>query len=422
MWAKMLGILSMFAYLSCASNNKIIPHSIPGVVKIKKDTIFLKSGIVTISKTINIPSNTVVYGNNTTIHFSEDIVFPLINISSASNVTFANVTIEGSPLSMSKHTKQFLEKAERKWFLQIWNSSNINVINCKFKNSYGTTVHVSDCENMIFEKCNFKDIGLPTSTDFSYSYDAIFLGGYVLSKNITINSCQFSNVGFTFPNQNQDNLTDGDGVHIQAAGEIEDINITNCLFERCGARGVKIQSGKNININDNRFIDNSCSVVMAMVKTIYNINCDNNYTKNSSIVYSSETMGERIFVEGLSIKNNIVEGKCTFFLRTGGSSNIKNGIFDSNTIDDNGLFVFSGRFINSKITNNTVKSFGSRKHSGYNMAFEIIEESDNLTIENNKLGKFDKSNTEITNYSKNIVIFKNNTFQISKTKNSSSNQ
>ncbi len=414
----LINLAIIISFLSCNSSKRmLIIHGIPGVVKVTGDTIYLKSGLIRLSQTIDLPSNVVLKGNNTTFVFDYNFSFPLMKLNGIINSSLIGIDFKGETLDLKRSSKEFCGQAERNWFVQIWNCKNITIDNCNFINSYGTVIHSMDNEKLYIKNSSFKEIGLPTPPDFNYSYDAIFLGAYKFSSDIFISKCKFHNIGKNFPPGNGYDANDGDGIHIQASGEIENVNIRKCIFEKCGSRGVKIQSGSKININDNEFIDCYTSVVMAIVKPIYDIDLSNNYSKNSSMVFSSETStGSPISIYNLNISNNTVIGYSSWFMRTGGSSNIVNGTFQNNYMEESGTHVFAGRFYKSKITNNKVDSFGSLKYV-YEMALEIAPECYDLLVENNYFGKFSEVNYELKNYSKNkSVVIRNNTVEMSRTK------
>jgi hypothetical protein len=393
---------------------------VPGVDKIVGKTIYLKSGEIPIKNTFTIPDGYTLKGNNSIFTFEQLKEYPIINLNGSREVTLDGIAIKGQKLDIKKYPTSYYFWLERSNFIQIHNSSRINLLNCNFENSYGTVIHIADSHLINFKKCSIKEVGLTTGP-YNYSYDGIYIGGQKYTSQISVDSCYFFNIGSNFPLHPDPAYyyNDGDGIHLQSvSGSIlENILITNNIFEKCGARGVKIQNGKNIKINHNKFLDSGCGVVMAIIEPIYNIDLSYNFHKNVDIPYSSETMGPSITVHNLTINNNEVRGLCNWFMRTGGGSNVENGNFDNNIIEDSGMHAFAGRFFKSKITNNKILSFGSRKYI-YHMALEIAPECYDLLIEGNYFGKYSEINFETQNYSKNqSVKIQNNKVEISKTKN-----
>jgi polygalacturonase len=415
---RVLQLLLICIIIHSCSVSKRIYFGIPGVVKVVGNTIYLQTGEIKVTEPFTIPDGVTILGNNTTFTFNSLKEYPIIRLNNSSNITLKNINIKGEKLVIDKYPTTYYFWLERNNFIQIHNAKNITLENCNFENSYGTVIHVADSQYLKFKKCTIKEVGLTTHHTYNYSYDGIFIGGQNLTSNIEIDSCTFYNIGKNFPFYKDEYSNDGDGVHLLVGmgARLEDIKITNCIFDGCGARGVKIQDGKRIYITKNKFLNSTCGVVMAIKEPIYDIDLSNNYHKEVLIPYSSETMGPSITVYNLIIKNNEVKGLCNWFIRTGGGSKIENGVFENNVVENSGMHAFAGRFDNSRIVNNKILSFGSMKKI-YHMALEISPECHDLLIENNYFGKYSEINFETQNYSKEkSVVIRNNKVEFSKTK------
>jgi hypothetical protein len=400
-------MLSILSILSCQSRKLI-----NSLDQLKKSTqnniIYLKSGQFVIESSIVIPSGTVLVGNNTTLLVKKGSKLPVMIMNGVKDVVLRNIHIRGEELDNSI-INPIREKYNTTYFLLINQCDNLLLDNCTFQNSYGTVVQIQDCKNINVTKCTFENIGVSTPANVNYSYDGIFIGSYIKTENINIKNCIFKNIGNKFPAGNPPWPNDGDGVHIQGMGVVENIVISNCQFTGCATRAVKIQSGDNISIKNNRFTDCYCGVTMAIIRKITDIRILDNIVKGCTLPFGSNSNSDAVWCDKVVVAGNKVD-KCDHFFRTSGVSGISNSRFDSNQIEDIGTFFLSGRYVNTVVKNNTITTFGTAGDKSYFMALEILEESDNLIIEGNTFGKHLPSNTEMQNFSKKRVEMRNNRF------------
>ncbi len=400
--------LLLFA-TSCRSVSDV--NKLDSIVRKKSGkTWYLKSGVFKLRNTIDIPTGTILVGRKTTLIVPENIEYPAIRIKSVSRVVLKNINIRGEKLIESGKSNQFLNIYNTNYFLEIHNCENIKVENCSFSNSYGTVVHVSDCVSLDFTDCVIENIGVATSEKTNYSYDGIFLGGYKYTSDVHINRCVFRNIGMKFPSGGPPWPNDGDGIQIQSMGKIERIKIENCVFDRCSARGIKIQTGNNIEVDNNNFLTGWAGVCIVMPWSVSNIKLTNNILTDFKYPFGTDCYTDYFIVDNLLIQKNKVN-KCEHFFRTSGKSGVKNAQILDNEIDDVGTFFISGRFYDTKVMGNKIKVFGTALDQSYRMAIEINEESDNLSIEGNSWRKFKENNYESVIFSKKRVIVKNNKMQ-----------
>lgn len=121
---------------------------------------------------------------------------------------------------------------------------NVNSENTSGLNIFG------DCTGFIVEGCKFKDItaGIESSDGFIHSYGLLInrlASTMEYSKTGNVNACNFENIA----SYDTTRTGDGDGIFIQAPPYIEDgkivkpyctVEITNCYFNHCKKRGVKV--------------------------------------------------------------------------------------------------------------------------------------------------------------------------------------
>ena len=369
----------------------------------------LKRGNFYPVKTINIPSDLQISGRRTKIYFDDKSPFPVFRAFQTKNTVISKLDFVGKPLQKISN-KTTLDGYNYKFIFEIHNSSALVIDKCRFVNSYGTTVHLSDCREVKFKNSAFRNIGLSTSGDGMYSYDGIIIGAYNRSEKITISGCDFSNIGTNFPQGVPNWPNDGDGIHIQGKGEISDVSILSNRFYRCASRGIKVQSGSNISIQKNHFEDCWTAVNMAMAKDIHGADISNNILKNCRLSFGTDCLAdEKRTAYGVKISQNSVDN-CLHFFRTSGQSSVSDALISGNSIDSIGTYFFTGRMLNARIENNTVLRYATANDPTDNMAIYISPESDRLIVQNNVFGKSPFSKKEIVNQSKNEVNIGDNQF------------
>ena len=374
--------------------------------KQKGNNVYLKKGVIEIDESIVINDNLNLIGDNTTIKCKSDFSIPFIKINNNKNISISNVTFLNGKLENSSD-KSYLERMNILYGIEIFNSSNIKIDNCHFENFKGTAIKVLDCDEIKITNSKFKNIGLSSYKGVEYSYDGIYLGGYNKISNVVIDKCDFENIGSLFPYGYLPWPNDGDGVHILTAGLAQNILVQNCKFLNCTARGVKVQSGNNIQLLNNNFTSCGSAVILTMNKDIDGVVIkDNNVTK-CNYAFGTDALYGNHNVSNLLIQSNKVDS-CEHFLRTSGQSNIHNSEISNNTVDKLGTFFIVGRLINTKVLNNRVKKYATINDPSYNMAIYISPESDMLEIRDNIFGKSKNTNAYITNMSKNRIVIQNN--------------
>lgn len=395
-------VISLFS--SCKATklqgiNTIIDYSRSGVIYLKKGVHYLHEPLV-------LSSNTKIVGNKTTIRLRDHQVFPIIVMSSIENVELSGVKIEGLPLvNTDNHDK--LKSYNYNYAVRISDSDNISIKDCSFENLEGTSIKVLDSSNVSIFNCQFENIGLPTRKGVPYSYDAIYLGGSSYIKDVLIDSCKFLNIGDAFNRGNSKWPNDGDGVHILTSGKASYIKITNSIFEKCSARGVKIQSGDGVWVENNTFERCGSAVMMPMNQDLQDIYIRNNKIFKTNISLGTDKHGQEAMVTNLVIKSNYTD-QCNHFFRTSGSSIVRLAQIDSNHIGSTSKFVISGRFIDSRISSNFIGQFGTANDKSWNMGIMILPKSKNVEVVENSFG-VDRPGTRMLDIrSKNRITTRNN--------------
>jgi hypothetical protein len=391
-------------FVSCSSKKAINISQI--VEHVDGNKIYLKEGGFIVDEPIILDSKSRLIGNNTILIPSKDHPYPLIKINNSHDIVIDNVQIE-CPELKNIDEKIYLQKGNYKYGIEIKLSSDIEIVDCSFENLIGTGLKVLDSKEINISHSTFKNIGLSTYKGIGYSYDGIYLGGKSYVKNIKIDSCLFENIGMSFPSGTDPWPNDGDGIHILTPGIAQNISITNCYFNKCSARGVKIQSGQNVSITNNVFKGGKNAVGMPMLKSINNIKIDSNQIFGTLIPFSTNKSVKYEYAVDLQITNNTIDS-CLYFFRTDGTSNVRNGIIKNNIIGTTGYFVLSGRFYDSEISNNRITKFATAGHYSWKMAFLLLKESENVTIKNNVFGSIRKGTRILDNRSINNIIIKNN--------------
>jgi len=392
---------------SCKSNKQVL--ELERVIEFAENRIWkLKSGNFYIRKTIELPSNITLLGNETTFFVDDNSELPIFRINNTHNIVIKNIKIKGDKCNVDI-SKEKMEYFNHNYFVEIKNAGKIKIDNCDFSNSYGTVIKIMDSKNVDVVSTQFKNIGVATQKNISYSYDGIFIGGYHEACNINITACQFENIGANFPSGNPPWPNDGDGVHIQGVGKVSDVTIQNSRFISCSARGVKIQTGNNINILRNNFQNCRSAVNMAMAKPIHQINLSGNQINNCQMTFGTDGGKDVSTVTDLKITNNTVDS-CEHFLRTSGNSIVNKALIVNNIVGRVGTYFLLGRFLDTEVKQNKINEYATIKDGSYNMAIYLSPESDNVQIINNSFIKNDKSNREIINKSNKRILIKQNIF------------
>lgn len=374
--------------------------------RISGNKYYLKSGIFVIDKTVEIPSDIVIIGNNTTFKWNNNTRFPLFKIDGKSNISIKNINFVGEPLNNSS-SKEFLEKINYDYIFLLNKSTNISIERVRIKNHHSTCFKIFDSDNIKFKNCKFENLGLSGYKDVGYSCDAIYIGGDNEIRDVLIDSCEFFNIGMSFESGYYPWPNDGDGVHILTSGIAKDMVISNSNFVKCSSRGVKIQSGNNILIEQNRFENCGSAVLLPMFNKLSQITIKENQLQGVNVAFGIDHPGDLLYMDGLNILNNVIDS-CEYFFRTNGNSGVKNCRIINNRVQSTKKFFIAGRFENSEFTGNRIGTFANLKNSGWNMGVLLLPECKNVKVIDNQVDKHLPNTIFIENRSNNNIEIKNN--------------
>jgi len=370
--------------------------------------LILKKRIYYIDSQIKLKSNQFIDGNGSTfiIKYTKS-KFHVFNLSYLNNLSINNLSIIGDTNLTN------LDKKTEKYIIYINNSQKINLKNIRIKNSGFTPIHISDCKFININECHFSNIGLSTANIPEYSYDGIFIGGYKETSDIKITNCTFVKIGQSL-NLDSDTPDDGDGIQLQVPNnsKLHKIEISNCLFDSCTARGIKIQSGFNLNIFNNRFHFCKTGIGITMANIVKDTKITNSQFNNCYYAWGTNSNSTNIYADNILFKNNRIEN-CYAGYRSSGLSRLFNSVIDSNIVSNLKTFFLDGVFENSSITSNKIKDFGMANDPSLYMAILIADKSKNIIVSQNEIKT--KSNSHVGIYfQENVVnpILENNSISL----------
>jgi len=345
-----------------------------------------------VSSTIAIKSNIKMSGNDAEIIIPPKSGFHVFLINDAKNIDLSDFRFTGNRDSYAHNE---IDKFRFYYTFYIKQAEGLRFNNLSFEEQATTCMQMIDVKEIEIENCSFKNIGLSNVgwTKKIYSYDAIFIGGEQKSCNIKIRNSTFSRIG-QFKNKKR-YTNDGDGIQILNlnSGNTENIFIEGCLFEECSSRGIKIQTGKNVNISKCNFNYCGSGIGMPMTKTIEQISIHNNNFTNTRLVLAVNS-GASINADRIEVYNNSVQN-AREFLRTSGNSLVTNSRFYNNTVNGLDLYFISGRFQNTTFEKNIIKEFARLEDPSFYMAFLLWDTSDHVKIIKNKISTSAKTHCAI---------------------------
>lgn len=397
-WLTLTGCVSSKNFTSIkfygAVGNGVVDDTdaIQAAIDASTGTLVFEKGIYLITKKLVLKSNLTIEGKGAIIRIPNNTNFHVFYASGQENLTINNLNFVGNRRSM---TKDALKKGLPYYTISLSNCQTVQLSNLSFKEQFTTCVKLHDVKNVTIKKCKFENIGASTKeydgTGLVYSYDAIFIGGYKASSNITINNCFFNKIGL----EEESNLhykyggkiNDADGIHLLMAknGMLSNVNIINSIFNNCSARGIKVQSGTNLIINNNQF--NNCRVAIGMpaIHVLDDITITKNNINSCMNAIAPNGGGSATsIINHLNIKKNKASN-IKDFIRTHGKSSVVNSIISNNEVRNVGLYFASGLFKNVVFENNQIIDYAIQENKSFYMAFLIWDHSENVEIINNTI-------------------------------------
>ena len=354
---------------------------------------YLTSGTINISS-INIEGagigNSIIKSALTATTSTNYYVF---NATSVNGLTVKNITIEGS-----KPTDDFSQTGDRLYFgLFLYNSSNVLIENCEFKNIYTTSLAIRNTSNVTVKDCTFDNNGWND------------IGGTLSTSNIKILNNNFKNIvsrGINFEDGAMDQLVNKiiiknnimnsnvtsdisramsfSNASLSGSGyRYQNIEICNNIVQGC-FDGINYKFAKNILISGNNFYCGRCINAEASNMTDYNTNItiinnifDAGRTSSNTRHSISLDKTEHLHIINNKCINNtaraITAYRCNDVL-----------INDNETSDGTNGILIEGN--NVSASNNTIKNMSN---------YGITLAGQNIDIINNKIQNIDSRGIEI---------------------------
>jgi Right handed beta helix region len=268
-----------------------------------------------------------------------------------------------------------------------YNSSQINISQVDVSEHAYTAFFLSDVKDVKIVNCKISNLGLVvfSNTIPDYSYDGIFIGGYTKSSNITIQSCKFDNISGTTDPFLDENIDDGDGIHIQGASinVVENITIKECNFNKCSRRGIKIQSGNNISIINNVFYGCKTAIGITMVFDVTDVDVQNNKFNYCHIVCGANGDNFQVAKNIEFVNNKVTDVYC--LIRTASVAKIDGFTMRGNIINTVKTTIIDGIIRNGVVEKNEIKDYALALDPSYYMAFLLAKGSQNVKITENEI-------------------------------------
>ncbi len=396
--------------LTCASSpewQRLLRTESTQVVRIPPGTYHLDEGFVISGSKRKVVATDVIFT------FDDDSELPLVTFENCRDCSISGLRITGPPIEPVQ-PRAFLERENLRYAMAARNCEGLSISDCHIESIYGTGIHLSDVSNASVTKSTFRNFGAKTPPGVTYSYDAIFVGGYKSTAHVQITDCEFDNIGASSAADNPPYGNDGDGIQIQGAGRVTDVEVRDCTFRGCAARGIKIQSGNSIAIVDNEFYSCSNPINFAMSRPVSRALVRGNTADTCLFFLESDCLSEPMTLSDYRVKSNSV-GACARFLRTSGTSSVYDASIVNNRVGRISTCFAEGRFINTTFADNTVGSYGADLRWGYNHAIYLNSESEDVHILDNEFAKARPEADEIIIKTESAVEMRGNSFPATKT-------
>ena len=201
------------------------------------------------------------------IKFNGDTNKQLIECTNIINLDLLNLCFDCGSLTDSLKTS-----------VNLYNSENINIKNCEFKNGYGGHLRLNGSNNVLIEDTYFHDV----SGDISNMGNAIYCHPV---NNLTINRCRCNNLMEDF---------------LYLDGGSDEAPCTNVLVNNCYIKNTS--HNNNIGVSNSIGINGCCDNITV---------CNSVFTNNGSSVRCQGRYGytpTNIFIYGNRMSDNIQNG------------------------------------------------------------------------------------------------------------------
>ncbi len=350
-------------------------------------SLHIPAGTYLVTETLQIPANTTITGDgDSTIIIACDgfaIGDDLLRLNYSDGVSISNITISGNE-SINTRARGYSDQ-DGIHLLDIWNSSNISITNCRFiDNVYCAVRIVGNSSNFAFSGCKFINVDC----------GVICLGSGNVS-NLSVEHCLF------------DGHKNSESISLFGSGHYSDIFINDNTIKN-KLKGHAIYGAKgpitNIQITNNKLFDDCVGINLKNASPVI---IDNNELNFGNTIGENNGKGiSLIDCTNVTITNNTITKTCQQGLYLNGCSDT---VIHDNTISDCGYVNnnfhsvdIRGTCINLSIYSNTI----SRSDNTLSPYSFVAHCNGNVELNNNR---FENSKILLEKDSSNVNVFGNNT-------------
>lgn len=251
--------------------------------------LYFPDGVYNTTSQLNITCHSIRGGENSTIKYNDsENNGQLIEIDGITKLNISNLIFDCGSATDSTKTS-----------VNLYNSNDIKIKNCEFKNGYGGHLRLNGSDTVLIEDCNFHDIS-GTSGNMG---NAIYCHPVT---NLTIRKCTCSNLMEDFL------YLDGDDTHI-----VKNVLVDNCYLHDTSHNNPSLVSNcigingycENVTVCNSIFINNGASIrcqgrygFKPNNVFIYGNRCSNNIQNGLNIT------GSNVFIHDNVVFNNPQDG------------------------------------------------------------------------------------------------------------------
>lgn len=418
-------------------DSKAILATIEYALSVNKNFVYIPKGMYMMNSPLSVPSNFIIMGQKgeTFILRGKNNLDHQLVVRGKSNVDIKNIGFIGNKINMIDILPKLYRSYSYAAFIK--ESKYVKFENVTFSNLLSTGIRIANSDDIEIMYCDLSNIGLdtgiPSSRAKKYSYNGILItaDSTKTTERITIVGSNFVNIGLSMESKESvrglNYHNDGDGIQISKKGLVNKIVINDCRFDGCGRRGIKIQTGKNISISNNIFLNSRTAIGLPMNSWVEDVVIKKNIINNcvSAILPNSSGIGKGI--KNFKIDDNVVSN-VNYFLYTAGTSFVTGniGVDDSepsifySTIKNNRITGLSNYFIlgdlrNTLLSNNKIFNFKINSNNNRKRALITFKNgSSRVVLQRNifRSKKFKNKLVEVRKKANNIYFMDNNKVMI----------
>ncbi len=258
-------------------------------------TLFFPAGTYMLHKTITVPSNIILLGEDGTIlkassNFGVDK--DLLRTYNGQNITLDSITLSGNNGSNPKGNSQIATVGV--WLWDIWGCNNLKMVNCSFIDDlYPASRLVYDSSNITYDSCKFINVDCGVIFQGSGNVDQLVVtnsifDGHEKSEPISFfGSGKYTNI--TISNNTMQNKTHGKAINIMR-GTVDNIKIfgNTLVSDACGVY-IADEASANIEVYNNNIESTGIGI---RIKNSSKVNAHDNTI--------SKTRSQGLFIENCS--------------------------------------------------------------------------------------------------------------------------